>query len=172
MGCGEHNGIFPMAWYLIISRPYAPQVSLETPVWVEFGNPNEGRPKGMGDFFNQLGLSDQRILSWNRDTILFPWKGDRIIYTVYLLLLHQKLRVKHDGISLTVMDATEKYVREKLKAIAVHDAIDPISLVSQISDKQAEKYDCFVDEELLNQEFVAKNLDLPGAYETIDEFIR
>lgn len=70
------------------------------------------------------------------------------------------------------MDTTKPSVREELKTIAAHDTIDPISLVSEISDKQKEKHDCFLNNELLTKEFVAKNLDLPGAYETIDEFIR
>lgn len=120
--------------------------------------------------FTQLGLHDRRILSWGADVLLFPWKGDRIVYTLYLLLLHQKMRVVNKGLSLAVMDSTENVVREELKAVA-NMTIDPISLVLDISDKHAEKHDCFLDEELLNQEFAAKNLDLPGAYKTIDELI-
>lgn len=120
--------------------------------------------------FTQLGLHDHRILSWGPDVLLFPWKGDRIIYTLSLLLRHRKLRVDNNGLSLTVKDFTENGVREELKAITKM-TIDPISLVLNISDKQTEKHDCFLDEELLNQEFAAKNLDLPGAYKTIHELI-
>ncbi len=120
--------------------------------------------------FTQLGLHTHRILSWGADVLLFPWKGDRIMYTLYLLLLHRKLRVKNEGLSLTVMDSTENDVREELKTITKMK-IDPISLVVDISDKQAEKHDYFLDEELLNQEFVAKNLDISGAYKTMYELI-
>jgi ATP-dependent helicase Lhr and Lhr-like helicase len=120
--------------------------------------------------FNQLGLHNRRILRWGADILLFPWRGDRIIYTLYLLLLHRKLRVENKGLSLAIMDSTENAVRDELKAIA-NMAMEPISLVEGISDKQAEKHDWYLDTELLNQEFAAKNLDLPGAYKTIDELV-
>jgi ATP-dependent helicase Lhr and Lhr-like helicase len=120
--------------------------------------------------FTQLKLHDRRILPYGADTLLFPWMGDRVMYTLYRLLLHQKLRVENTGLSLSVLDSTESAVRKELSAIA-NMTIEPTSLVVDIPGKQTEKHDGFLDEELLNQEFAAKHLDLPGAYKTISELI-
>ena len=120
--------------------------------------------------FTQLGLHAHRILPWGADVLLFPWKGDRIVSTLYLLLLHRKVRVENNELSLAVKNIKESEVREELKAIA-KTTIDPLSLVVNIPDKHAEKHDCFLDEELLNQEFAAKNLNISGAYEAIHELI-
>jgi hypothetical protein len=73
---------------------------------------------------------------------------------------------------LTVSDTTEKDIYDTLQVMLKHPIPDPLELVADIQAIQAEKYDIFVTEQLLRQEFVARNLDLPGAYQAIYAMLR
>jgi hypothetical protein len=69
------------------------------------------------------------------------------------------------------MDTDSSSVMGTLRTIAKTSITDPISLVKDLPDKQTEKHDVFLNEDLLNQEFAAKKLDLPGAYKAIHELL-
>ena len=122
-------------------------------------------------YFKELRLFDRRMLPWGNELILFPWKGDRVVETLQLVLQHRNIHVQGGGFSLVCSKIQEEELKRELVEI-LNSAIDPITLLANISDKHAEKHDCFLNEELLNLEFAAKNIDLPGVYNLIQELVK
>ncbi len=58
------------------------------------------------DSFARYGLAAQRILDHGRETIIFPWRGDRVLNTLSVMLLAEGLQVCQDGVAVTVSDAS------------------------------------------------------------------
>jgi ATP-dependent Lhr-like helicase len=124
------------------------------------------------DFFDNFGLSAKTMLSLPNGIVVFPWRGDRIVYTLHLLLVQRGLKVEYDGVALTILNTTKENFRNVLKAILENDPVDAVDLASKVPHKRAQKHDCFINDDLLNMEFAAKNLDIKGSYERIRELIQ
>jgi ATP-dependent Lhr-like helicase len=119
------------------------------------------------DFFKEMGLNTKRVLNFGGHSIIFPWCGDRTIFTIYLLLVKYGLKVEYDGFSLTVLHIADHELLSVLNSAISNFPTDPFSIINNIKEIKIEKHDQFIGTDLLKLEFSARNIDLKGARETI-----
>ena len=122
---------------------------------------SEGR-----DAFRRLGLGNASLLVWGRDTLLFPWVGDRSMHTLTLQLRVRGLAVAHEGTALLVQEINPAELRTHLQALIDSDIPVPTVLAAVVSNKQVEKYHAFLGENLLAMDYASSQLDAKGARRT------
>ena len=115
------------------------------------------------DYFRRYDLSQRRIVPHGSDTVLFCWSGDREAATLRLLLRPLGAPVTGDGFALTVSGRSPDVVFRHLAVVAETDPGDPIALAITVANKQIEKHDHFLSDDLLCRDYAARMLDTAGA---------
>jgi ATP-dependent Lhr-like helicase len=112
--------------------------------------------------YRQAGLDRARIIQDGNDTVLFPWRGTRVMNAMSLILLNDGVDAGTDGIAITCTDATIDEVYGSLVSSA-DSPVDAVHLASLVKVREGAKYDRFLGDELLNQSYAARDLDVDGA---------
>lgn len=119
--------------------------------------------------FDAAGHATSRIFASGPDAVLFPWRGDRIMNTLAVMLAGQGRRVGQDGLAITVGDCTPAELRQLARTLATAPRPDPVWLASTVRAKVHEKYDRYLGAELLDVAYAARALDVPGAWACLAE---
>ena len=127
--------------------------------------------EGRKTFLN-LRLHERSIIANGPHTLLFVWKGDRIVNTLLVQLRALGLEVTRDSIAITIFRKSPRDVLTLLKTLSEADPAEPNSLAKEVANKVTEKYDRFLDENLLNAEYASRYLDCIGAWQTIRHMTR
>jgi ATP-dependent Lhr-like helicase len=117
--------------------------------------------------FRRFGHADQAICGWESETLLFPWRGDRIMNTLLVTLAGQGLAVGQDGICLTVKGTSPTRLQALIRELADAPQPDPLALADSVRTKARDKYDRYLGEDLLNRAYAARALDVPAAWATL-----
>ncbi|PWU50156.1 hypothetical protein DLJ47_24615 [Micromonospora sp. S4605] len=117
--------------------------------------------------FNRYALDSHAILGWGNDTLLFPWRGDRIINTLAVALTREGLEVGHDGVALTIRGTDPAGLWEVIRRLADESPPDPLVLAAAVPNKAADKYDQYLTDELLTAAYAARALDVPATWHTL-----
>ncbi len=117
--------------------------------------------------YKRLRLAEQPIVSWGRDTVLMPWRGDKIMNTLAVVLRQHDLEVGQDGVALTVRRTDAFGLWELIRDLAADRQPNPLVLAETVANKAAEKHDRFLTEELLIASYAARSLDVPGAWSAL-----
>ena len=120
--------------------------------------------------FARFGLAANPLLEWGADTLIFPWRGDRIMSTLAAALTDAAVDVAQDEVCLTMTGADRSAAVARLQALAA-SAPDPLTLAARVKNKLVEKYDEFLGDELLNIAYAARSLDVSGAWETLSSLL-
>jgi ATP-dependent helicase Lhr and Lhr-like helicase len=116
--------------------------------------------------FARLGLGSDPVLEWGADTLVFPWRGDRVMSTLAVALTGAGTITAQDGVCLTMTAASRSEAIARLQSLA-GSAPDPLALAASVKNKIVEKYDEFLSEELLNIDYAARSLDIDGAWRAL-----
>ncbi|HEY3611098.1 MAG TPA: DEAD/DEAH box helicase [Pseudonocardiaceae bacterium] len=114
--------------------------------------------------FRRLGLANRAIIGWGDETFLFPWRGDRIMNTVAVTLAGYGLRVGQEGVCLTVGGTTPTELWHLIRRLAEQPPPDALDLADTVRAKAHDKYDRYLDHDLLNLAYAARALDVPSAW--------
>jgi len=115
--------------------------------------------------FRRMRLDQCYLVEWGRDTVAFPWAGDRVHATLALLLAARGLSVMPDGLALTVVGANPARVEDCLRGIAEGAVADQLELARRAPNKVRDKYDYLLGDELLAHAFASAQIDPAGARE-------
>jgi ATP-dependent helicase Lhr and Lhr-like helicase len=119
--------------------------------------------------FHRLGLADQAIIGWGHETLLFPWRGDRIMNTLSVVLASLGLRAGQEGVCLAVTGTTPAELWNLLQHLAAQPPPDPLALADTVRAKAHDKYDRYLSEDLLNLAHAARALDIPATWTALTE---
>jgi ATP-dependent Lhr-like helicase len=119
--------------------------------------------------FHAYGHVAHRIFARNAETVLFPWRGDRIMNTLAVVLARYGLQVGQDGLAITVGDCSPAQLHDVVRELAAGPAPDPVALAATVRAKLHDKYDRYLSEEILNLAYAARALDVPGARASLAE---
>lgn len=119
----------------------------------------------------RLGLDEDTIVACGKDTVLFPWRGDRVLNTIAALLAARGLSVMVTGAALTVADISPAAVRAQLEELVRAGVADPLELAASVKNKASEKYDWVLGEELLSLDYASRALDTAGAHAALTEML-
>jgi ATP-dependent helicase Lhr and Lhr-like helicase len=116
------------------------------------------------EVFRRFGHADQSIFGWGNETLLFPWRGDRIMNTLLVTLASQGLNVGQDGVCLTVKGTSPTGLWTLIHELAGAPQPDPLALADSVRAKPRDKYDRYLGADLLNLAYAARALDVPAAW--------
>lgn len=114
--------------------------------------------------FTEFHLESVRLVPYGNETILFHWCGDLEAGTLRLLLVNQGL-VIDPGLSVLVIHSSTEGAKRGIQRIANGELPDARELAASVGNKKTEKHDWILSEELLIDEYVAREIDIDGALE-------
>jgi ATP-dependent helicase Lhr and Lhr-like helicase len=122
--------------------------------------------EGRESFLRMRLRGSSRLLVGDR-LYLFPWRGDRAVQTLLLQLQARGLAVEDEGVALAVGGTEEAAIEQHLRALAAAGPADGWALAAGVTNKEAEKYDGYLPDELLSLDFAARGLDSQGAWQAV-----
>ncbi len=119
--------------------------------------------------FREIGLADLHVHEYDGETLLFPWRGDRVVETICHLLRWVGIKAAHAGALVTVPDVPPERLRGAVSRLVKAGPPDPVDLAGMVADKRRHKYDHYLGEELLSRSYAAQALDVPGAMRFLEQ---
>jgi ATP-dependent Lhr-like helicase len=119
--------------------------------------------------YRRLGIATSPVLTMGSTTWIFPWNGDRVMNTLSVLFTTHGIRASRDGAALSLHDTDPEEAARIIADLLAHPLPDPIQLAASVAIKEQDKYDEYLGEDLLNASYAARDLDLPGAWSTLEE---
>jgi len=122
--------------------------------------------------FRALGLAERHVTEAAGGAHLWPWRGDRVLETLRLELRGRGLDVRAEGPALLAARCAPGELAAHLEALARTPAASGPDLARGVESKARERYDAYLDEELLCAEYAARALDPQGARECLCALVR
>ncbi|TKJ19381.1 DEAD/DEAH box helicase [Blastococcus sp. CCUG 61487] len=117
--------------------------------------------------FRRHGLAQQSLLARGSAAVLVPWVGTRTANTLTALLRDQGIEAANDGLTITCERDSKDQVLAVLATLASAGPHDPIALAASVHAKQTNKYDMWLDDALLDEDYAARSLDTVSAHQTV-----
>lgn len=115
-------------------------------------------------YFDVFNLSETNFLEFGNDALIFVWKGSVTQNTLMLLLKNAGLNVAIENIAILARNCTEDKLMSTIENIRTSEKSDPLTLVENVKNKEREKFDHFLPEDLLNLEYYKRFISLEQAY--------
>ncbi len=109
------------------------------------------------DEFERAQLRFSTVVESEGDALVFPWKGDRVLHTLELLLGGAGLSVTREDSALRIAERLRHDVEQALAAIAQHTT-DVVALAGTVNNLEAEKHDAYVPRVLLVLDYARRDL--------------
>ncbi|MDU0314105.1 DEAD/DEAH box helicase [Phycicoccus sp. M110.8] len=119
--------------------------------------------------FHQLRLHLHSVLPDGNSAQLFPWRGDKVMNTLAVVLAAQGHRVGQEGVSLSVAGITARDLHQLIRDLAGTDPPDAEALAATVSNTAVEKYDEFLSPTLAARAYAASQLDVAGAWQALGD---
>ncbi|MCK8515857.1 DEAD/DEAH box helicase [Methylonatrum kenyense] len=103
--------------------------------------------------------------------LCLPWAADRVIDTLALALLRQGIGATREQFALAIQSRDVDRVRDALVAFINAPPASAEVLAELVPTQVQEKYDPYLPPELLNADYAARALDLPGALRIAEELL-
>ncbi len=108
------------------------------------------------------------IVMEDKGVRLYPWAGSKIHVTLWAFAKFQKLTVTADRLSILYQDCSMNQVREHFETIT-KTTVDPTVLAEFLPMIAPQKFDSYLDEDLLRFTNGKRLLDSPGATELVSQ---
>ena len=119
------------------------------------------------DYFRDLKLRNKRIISHAGNACIIPWMGDKIVNTLAVLLISQGYKASCFAGVIEIEGADHSDVSRCLKAFSRENKPSNTDLAKLVKNKQTEKYDYLLPENLLNEGYGAKAFDVDSTIDWI-----
>jgi ATP-dependent Lhr-like helicase len=113
--------------------------------------------------YAHFGLGSDPYHQGGDGTWWFPWMGDRGLKVFLLELRRQGFDVEANGPSLHLHGGTKGDLEDFLEEVSESGLSDPHVLASLVKEKRREKHHRFLRPELLEDDYVSKNLSIQEA---------
>lgn len=120
--------------------------------------------------FRRYGLGEKALLEWGGDTLLFCWRGDRVLDTIVVWGQSRDLKVNREGLALIFEEVPARELRAILASLAAPGPPDALELAATVRNRQTEKFHPFLSDDLLAADYAAGRLDPVGAWEAVAGF--
>jgi ATP-dependent Lhr-like helicase len=122
-------------------------------------------------FFKMANLQNKRIISSGDEVLLFPWCGDKVMNTLAVQLNADGFKVTLEGVALNVIGTSKQEILQYFQHLKHEKLKTAIELASTVKNKITEKYDRFLTEELLSDDYASGNLAIADSASVIDELL-
>lgn len=120
--------------------------------------------EGRQNFF-KYGLDKRKVISTDCGIMLFPWKGDRVLETVVLLLKRYAVRANRIGSHIETDYISVDNLKNAIGNILQHTDTDPAELLRESRIPDFEKFNVYLPDELRRLAYAHSHLDIEGAAE-------
>ena len=117
--------------------------------------------------FQDMDLATKRIIGLGKDVYMIPWMGDKIVNTLSILLDMCGYKAHKFAGVIEVEGARSSDVSGYLKSFNEGSKPTNAELAKLVKNKQTEKYDHLLPEELLNEDYGARAFDIDGTIDWI-----
>lgn len=91
------------------------------------------------------------------------WRGDRAMNALQLMLRANGFEAAKDGVAILINNATPRELASAIDSIISSPCPNPAELAKVAENKLLERFDEYLPEHLLCEEYAARALDCPGA---------
>ena len=123
------------------------------------------------DTFNRSSLKNNKIIQKGRNVSIFMWLGDRAVFTLSMLLMRQGLDANTYLGVIEVLNMNIEKTVEILEKISRLDITDE-ELAQSVPNKFIEKYDSYLPEELLIQDYGKRMFEVSIVQEWLKKYFR
>ncbi|ATE55615.1 DEAD/DEAH box helicase [Actinosynnema pretiosum] len=121
--------------------------------------------------YRRFDLARTSTLVSGADTLVFPWRGDRVLGTIAAWLTTAGLRLLRDGVAFTVLDHSPARLREVVQELLLLEGPTAEDIAAAQPDTVVEKHDVHLGEPLRARAYAAGRLDLDGARATLVDLV-
>lgn len=121
------------------------------------------------DAFARFKLGETQLLPWSGGTLLFPWRGDRLVDTLVVWLSAVGVGISKEGVALVIPNHRPEAVREQLARLAAAPPPEPVELAHAVANKQSEKFHPWLNDRLLALDYASRALDVESAWKVARE---
>ncbi len=118
-------------------------------------------------FFRDMGLENKHLIGSGKDIYLIPWMGDKIVNTLSILLVMGGYNADKFAGVIEIGGAGSSDVSGYLKSFSKDNKPTNSELAKLVKNKQTEKYDHLLPEELLNEDYGVRAFDIDGTIDWI-----
>jgi len=112
--------------------------------------------------YDRVGLRSASIARHEGQLLLFPWVGQRRQQALILALARDELEPAQLGVAVAVSADKESALVETLTGLAGRAPPDALELAELVENKEMEKFDPFLGEELLTIAWARDRIDVEG----------
>ena len=117
-------------------------------------------------FFFQYHLDEKVLITGPNGLALFPWRGDRVLNTVVLLLSKNSIAANKVNAHIELDYASIDNLKSAVASILMNkDNIEPETLLKRVKNLDWEKFNNYLPQELKYIAYAHTRLDIPGALE-------
>ena len=110
--------------------------------------------------YDRLGLRGAAVARHGGQLLLFPWVGERRQQALILALARDELEPAQLGIAVAVSADKEAGLVETLSALAGGTPLDALELARLVENKEIEKFDAYLGDELLALAWARDRIDV------------
>jgi ATP-dependent helicase Lhr and Lhr-like helicase len=123
------------------------------------------------DNYRRFGLAENPIVGWGDDTLVFPFRGDTVMSALALAIQRHGIDCEQNGLALQLADTNPEQAADVLRHLAATPPPEPRTLAALVPEKELDKYDELLDDELLTTAYAARKLDVAGAWASLAELL-
>jgi ATP-dependent Lhr-like helicase len=113
--------------------------------------------------FDSFKLNERVILEYGNSVYVFPWMGDRVTFTIAILLRRAGLRADCYGRVINVDNASVVLFRGALDSVLAERQPTETELTHIIPNTITDKYDYYLPKDIQDIGYGAKYFDIDGA---------
>ncbi|HEY2697606.1 MAG TPA: helicase-related protein [Pseudonocardiaceae bacterium] len=121
--------------------------------------------------YAELRLDQRAVLRDGDSVLIVAWTGDRETGTLAQLLISEGLDATVDSMAVSVASSTESEVSQVIRTIAERVPAAEIELAKAIKNKVIAKYDGWLGDELLSEEYATTHLDCTAAVAAVQRIV-
>ncbi|GHH59651.1 DEAD/DEAH box helicase [Lentzea cavernae] len=121
--------------------------------------------------YRRFDLARNGALTRGDDTIVFPWRGDRILNTLTAWLTRIGVQAARDGVAFTVPKCTPAQLRAILQQLLLEDDTTAEDIAAALPDTAVEKHDVHLGKPLRTRAYAAGYLDMTGARSALVDLV-
>lgn len=121
--------------------------------------------------FNKLHLNENHFIIGLEGIYLFPWKGDKIMHTIVQILKLNGVNAKKLGSYIILPHLSSLAFKDAINTILNKDRPTECDLSSTVSNLEYEKYDKYLNHELLCLGYGFRNFDVDGAFKFFNQVL-
>jgi ATP-dependent Lhr-like helicase len=119
--------------------------------------------------FRKFDLEHCRLMRAPDSLIIYPWRGDRVMRTMQLMLRRKNCKCRQYGSHLHLDFTSEDTLAQAVRSILDEGEIDGSVLAERVENLNTDKHDKFISTPLKRLSYAWSSLDIKGALECFQE---